>query len=451
MHGLEDGHRDEPDGAAALEREASDVLGLGQPVGRHQLAVETHRGVEPGQQGPGGLGAAREGQRRLCSALFVHDDSDEPAAPSSGPDAAGEARHETSAIAAWTCSAVAAFAFARAAALRLWWASRFTFRSRPLVAWKRVSRHRGLDVFRGGGLRLREGRRTEAVVGQQIHLPQQAARRLEEGLHRRGLEEWQLRPRQVQQVGEVARQLVPREAVEVVAHHDALAQRRMHCHADAAPQLGLTDAQQSMKAMRYVFLFCRPATITAGPCITSLSQSSPAFSKAVAPSVPRSRTVVDVFAHQPRARQQPVHRRRRQHHVLGHLLRRQRLLDDELHRQLCVVLLDGHQQVLHLLRQRPRVAGVLSRLGLERLEAAPPVEPQPHAQRLLRQVEPGMQESSAAFTSSSRYSPFVPGSMRARSAMRPWRNSATSSLRFFVSSSTCRSFVSARKLGRKTK
>ena len=90
VHGLEDGHRDEPDGAAALEREASDVLGLGEPVGQHQLAVETHRGVEPGQQGPGGLGAAREGQRRLGTALFVHDDSDEPAAPSSGPDAAGE-------------------------------------------------------------------------------------------------------------------------------------------------------------------------------------------------------------------------------------------------------------------------------------------------------------------------------------------------------------------------
>ncbi len=43
---------------------------------------------------------------------------------------------------------------------------------------------------------------------------------------------------------------------------------------------GTTRVASSMKAMRYVFLFCRPATSTAGPCITSLIHSSPAFSKA---------------------------------------------------------------------------------------------------------------------------------------------------------------------------
>ena len=116
---LDNGGRDEPGGVPTLEGEARKAVRPGEPVGQHQVVVEPYRRVEVGKQRPRSLGAALDEERGLSAAILIDDDCDQVTAePPCRPYTACEARHAASAIAAWTCSAVAAFAFAKVAAVR---------------------------------------------------------------------------------------------------------------------------------------------------------------------------------------------------------------------------------------------------------------------------------------------------------------------------------------------
>ena len=89
---------------------------------------------------------------------------------------------------------------------------------------------------RGGG---------QGVVGNAVDEPRQSARALEQCLDGAGFEQGEFAAGQTQAVGEVVVELVAVESVEVVANDEALGERFVHGHGEAAAQLGEPDEEQA--------------------------------------------------------------------------------------------------------------------------------------------------------------------------------------------------------------
>ena len=83
------------------------------------------------------------------------------------------------------------------------------------------------------------------VVGDTVDEPGQPARALEQGFDGGGFEQGELAAGQTQAVGEVGVEFVAVESIEVVTHDEALGERFVHGHGEAAAQLGEPDEQQA--------------------------------------------------------------------------------------------------------------------------------------------------------------------------------------------------------------
>lgn len=128
--------RRDPGAEATFAGEAGQRLELEKGLGEDELEVEAVESIELLEQPPQGVVGVDGDERRSSPALLVDEDRDESLARQAQATAGHQ---ETSGSAAWTCSAVTALALPRAAAVRAWWARRFTLRGRPLVAWKMAS------------------------------------------------------------------------------------------------------------------------------------------------------------------------------------------------------------------------------------------------------------------------------------------------------------------------
>lgn len=85
---------------------------------------------------------------------------------------------------------------------------------------------------------------------EEVHLPGQTVRRLEDRLDGGDVKERQLRARQTKQVLQVERQLFAAKASEMMTDDDARIQRFMDRHPDAPPQLCLSHQQQAETVLR---------------------------------------------------------------------------------------------------------------------------------------------------------------------------------------------------------
>ena len=82
-------------------------------------------------------------------------------------------------------------------------------------------------------------------MGNAVDEPRQSARALEQCLDGAGFEQGEFAAGQTQAVGEVVVELVAVESVEVVANDEALGERFVHGHGEAAAQLGEPDEEQA--------------------------------------------------------------------------------------------------------------------------------------------------------------------------------------------------------------
>src|SRR6266545_4357478 len=96
------------------------------------------------------------------------------------------------------------------------------------------------------------------------------------------------------------------------------------------------------------------------------------------------RRLARLLRHEPGAGEQPVYRARREWQALGDLPGGDRLADDELDRELALLVLDRDEEVRDLPRQGVRLTVVGAHPGLKRAEAALAVGPEPEADRLGR-------------------------------------------------------------------
>ena len=99
----------------------------------------------------------------------------------------------------------------------------------------------GAGAFRGGG--------GEGVVGDAIDEPGQSARALRQRLDGGGFEQGEFATGESQAVGEVVVEFVALDAGEVVTHDEALGERFVHGHGEAAAQLGESDEQQAQAVL----------------------------------------------------------------------------------------------------------------------------------------------------------------------------------------------------------
>ena len=120
----------------------------------------------------------------------------------------------------------------------------------------------------------------------------------------------------------------------------------------------------------------RPVHHVAHPKLAGLLESE-------APAI-LARRILRRGAHQTVTRQEPMHRRGREHEPLGQHALRLRLLDHQRHRQRTVLVFHVHEQVSDLARDRARLPDVAPRLRQERVEAALAPIAQPVADRLRR-------------------------------------------------------------------
>ena len=87
-------------------------------------------------------------------------------------------------------------------------------------------------------------------MGEAIDLAGHALGGLEQRFDGGGLEQGQLAASQAQAVAEVLGQLLAGQPAQMMAHHDALGERFVHRHAQAATQLGESDQQQTQAVFR---------------------------------------------------------------------------------------------------------------------------------------------------------------------------------------------------------
>ncbi len=97
---------------------------------------------------------------------------------------------------------------------------------------------------------LFEGGRDQRVMGQCADLAGQAVGGLEQRLAGGGLEQVQLAAGPGESVPQVGREFLAAQAVEVVAHHDALGEGLVMGQSQPPPQLALADQQQAQQALR---------------------------------------------------------------------------------------------------------------------------------------------------------------------------------------------------------
>ena len=99
----------------------------------------------------------------------------------------------------------------------------------------------GAGAFRGGG--------GEGVVGDTIDAPGQSACAVRQRLDGGRLEQGEFAAGESQAVGEVGVEFLALDAGEVVTHDEALGERFVHGHGEAAAQLGESDEQQTQAVL----------------------------------------------------------------------------------------------------------------------------------------------------------------------------------------------------------
>ena len=102
-----------------------------------------------------------------------------------------------------------------------------------------------LDVLGGDGAGAFGGGGGECVVGEAVDESGQPAGAVGQRLDGGGLEQGVLAAGQMQAVGEVGIEFLAVESGEVVAHDEALGERFVAGHGEAASQLGETDEEQA--------------------------------------------------------------------------------------------------------------------------------------------------------------------------------------------------------------
>jgi len=102
-----------------------------------------------------------------------------------------------------------------------------------------------LDVLGGDGARALCGGGGERVVGGAVDAPGQSARAVCERLDGAGFEQGEFAAGETQAMGEVGVEFRAVERAEVVAHDEALGERFVAGHGEAAAQLGESDEQQA--------------------------------------------------------------------------------------------------------------------------------------------------------------------------------------------------------------
>ncbi len=100
------------------------------------------------------------------------------------------------------------------------------------------------------------------------------------------------------------------------------------------------------------------------------------------------RRLARLLRHEPGAGEQPVYRARCERQALGDLPGGERLADDELDRELALLVLDRDEEIRDLPRQRVRLAVIGAHPGPERVEAALAIGPEPVPDRLRRDPPP---------------------------------------------------------------
>src|SRR5437773_6197036 len=119
--------------------------------------------------------------------------------------------------------------------------------ARDSGSWAAASRHfgqRGLDMVNRREFGAGEGGRDQGVVREQVDLARQTGGRLKERFFGGGFEERELRAGESQPMRQIAGELVAGERGHVVADDDALGERLMDGHGEAAAQFGVAEQQE---------------------------------------------------------------------------------------------------------------------------------------------------------------------------------------------------------------
>ena len=106
-----------------------------------------------------------------------------------------------------------------------------------------------LGVLGGDGPGALCGGRGEGVVGEAIDEAGHSARAVRQRLDGGGVEQGEFAAGQMQAVGEVGVEFCAVESGEVVAHDEALCERFVHSHGEAAAQLGESDQHQAQAVL----------------------------------------------------------------------------------------------------------------------------------------------------------------------------------------------------------
>jgi len=116
-------------------------------------------------------------------------------------------------------------------------------------------------VVGGGELGACEGGGQQRVMGEEIDLAREAARRLVEGLFGRGVEERDLDGGQPQALREIAGEFRAGQRGHVVADDDALGERLVHGHGEPAPEFGLAQQEQTQARLGIHLIVCQQPEI----------------------------------------------------------------------------------------------------------------------------------------------------------------------------------------------